>query len=275
MEWTDCSGRGASFKKTTQCPLRSRSRSPCRFSSAIPRPLPEPVDDKTVAEINAPGWLNGPFQSARDGKFEHKIISTTDTKLGSMFLFSHWLVFERSDIHCAYQPTFGPSAHDAVLRLRRPGEVRTYMVEPQFPKRADAKNAVCLASLAAGVGAYVRSVSGALETKTSPETKMLVLENIHPFLTTEYGKHWPNKLPEVFEYTKNRDGTHRLYVNSAERLCDAGDLYAPPACGCVLTLKLRGEPEEHEKRSWTVPADFCNRNDAKIAVATRVRAGRD
>jgi len=94
------------------------------------------------------------------------------------------------------------------------------MVE-RFPKRADAKDATCLASLAAGVGAYVRSVSGALETKISPETKMLVLENIHPFLTTEYGKHWPNKLPEMFEYTKNRDGMHRLYVNSAERLCDA------------------------------------------------------
>jgi len=58
-----------------------------------------------------------------------------------------------------------------------------------------------------------------------------------------------------------------LYLqNSAERLCDADVAYVPPACGCILTLKLTGEPEEHEKRSWTVPADFCNRNDAKIAV---------
>ena len=59
------------------------------FFEALPRPLPEPVDDKMVAEINAPGWLNGLLQSARGGKFEHKFIWTTDTKLGSMFFFSH------------------------------------------------------------------------------------------------------------------------------------------------------------------------------------------
>ena len=57
------------------------------FFEALPRPLPEPVDDKTVAEINAPGWLNTLIQSARGGKFEHKFIWTTDTKLGSMFMF--------------------------------------------------------------------------------------------------------------------------------------------------------------------------------------------
>jgi len=54
------------------------------FFEALPRPLPEPVDDKTVAEINAPGWLNGLIQSARGGKLEHKFIWTADTKLGSM-----------------------------------------------------------------------------------------------------------------------------------------------------------------------------------------------
>ena len=57
------------------------------FFEALPRPLPEPVDEKTVAEINAPGWLNSLIQSARGGKFELKFIWTTDTKLGSM-LFS-------------------------------------------------------------------------------------------------------------------------------------------------------------------------------------------
>lgn len=33
-----------------------------------------------------------------------------------------------------------------------------------------------------------------------------------------------------------------------------------------MTLKLTEQPEEHERRSWTVPADFRNRNDAKVAV---------
>ena len=86
------------------------------------------------------------------------------------------------------------------------------MVVPQFPKRADAKNAVCLAALAADVGAYVRAISAALEVKISPETKTLVYESILPLLNTEYAKFWPNKLPAMFEYTKDRDGTHDPFV---------------------------------------------------------------
>jgi hypothetical protein len=54
----------------------------------LPRPLPEPVDDKAVANINAPGWLNTLIQSAHGGKFEHKFIWTTDAKLGIMLHFS-------------------------------------------------------------------------------------------------------------------------------------------------------------------------------------------
>jgi hypothetical protein len=92
------------------------------------------------------------------------------------------------------------------LRLVRPGEVRTYLVDPQFPKRADAKNAVCLVALSAGVGAYVRSIAEALEIKVPPETRTLVFETILPLLTGEYAKFWPNKLPVMFEYTKDRDG---------------------------------------------------------------------
>jgi len=87
------------------------------------------------------------------------------------------------------------------------------MVEPQFPKRADAKNAVCLAALAAGVGSYVRAVSAALEAKISPETRTLVYESILPLLNTEYAKFWPNKLPpDMFEHTKDRDGKYEPFV---------------------------------------------------------------
>ncbi|KAI0262038.1 hypothetical protein BC834DRAFT_892735 [Gloeopeniophorella convolvens] len=184
------------------------------FFEALPRPFPEPVDDKTAIEINAPSWLNALVQSARGARFELKFIWTTDTKLGT---------------------------HGAVLRLARPGEVRTFMVDPQFPKRADAKSAVCLAALSASVGAYVRSIGEALETKVSPETRTLVHESILPLLLTEYAKFWPGKLPELFEYTKDRDG-----------------------CGCVLTLKLKEEPEEREKRSWSVPAEYRSKSDAKV-----------
>ena len=33
-----------------------------------------------------------------------------------------------------------------------------------------------------------------------------------------------------------------------------------------MTLKLKESPEEHENRSWTVPADYRSKNDAKVAV---------
>jgi hypothetical protein len=75
---------------------------------------------------------------------------------------------------------------DAVLLVSRPGEVRTYMVVPQFPKRADAKNAECLVALAAGVGDYVHAISAALESKISPETKTLVYESLLPLPNTKF-----------------------------------------------------------------------------------------
>lgn len=186
------------------------------FFEALPRPLPEAVDNKTVGEINAPGWLNMLIQSARGGKLALKFIWTTDTKLGT---------------------------HGAVLRLTRPGEVRTYMVDPQFAKRVDAKSAVCLTALAAGVGAYVRGIGEAVEAKISPEMRSRIFDCIFPLMLTEYGKFWPNRPPEMFEYTKDRD-----------------------ACGCLLRLKLTGKPEEREARTWTVPAEYRNKNDAKVAV---------
>jgi hypothetical protein len=70
----------------------------------------------------------------------------------------------------------------------------------------------------------------------------------------------------MFEHTKDRDGMHDHTICSSARRCHADDLYVSPANGCILTLKLDEEPEEHEKRSWEAPADFRNKNDAKVAV---------
>jgi hypothetical protein len=105
------------------------------------------------------------------------------------------------------------------------------MVEPQFPKRADAKNAVCLAALAAGIGAYVQAVNETLEAKISPETRTLVMESILPLLTTEYAKYWPNKPPEMFENTRDRDGMHDHIMSSSARQSHPDDLYGSQQMG--------------------------------------------
>jgi hypothetical protein len=72
------------------------------FFKALPCPLSEPVDDKTLTEINAPSWLNTLIQSAHGGKLEHKFICTNDTKLGSMsYSFSpfHFTLSNQSMTH--------------------------------------------------------------------------------------------------------------------------------------------------------------------------------
>lgn len=79
------------------------------FFEALPRPLPEAVDNKTVGEINAPGWLNMLIQSARGGKLALKFIWTTDTKLGSMWFiliqfFGQYILMHAGSAWCRVTP---------------------------------------------------------------------------------------------------------------------------------------------------------------------------
>jgi hypothetical protein len=48
------------------------------FYESLPRPFPEPVGDKTAAEVNAPAWLNNAIQSARGGKLSPSYVWVTD-----------------------------------------------------------------------------------------------------------------------------------------------------------------------------------------------------
>jgi hypothetical protein len=102
------------------------------------------------------------------------------------------------------------------------------MVDPQFAKRVDAKSAVCLTALAAGVGAYVRGIGEAVEAKISPEMRSRIFDCIFPLMLTEYGKFWPNRPPEMFEYTKDRDGVFVAPHLSHRRCLTAPSMRMPP-----------------------------------------------
>jgi hypothetical protein len=52
------------------------------FYEALPKPFPESLGEKAVAEINAPGWLNSLIQSARGGKLSTNFIWLTDGSIG-------------------------------------------------------------------------------------------------------------------------------------------------------------------------------------------------
>jgi hypothetical protein len=101
--------------------------------------------------------------------------------------------------------------HGCLLRLERPGETRSYLVDPKFLKRIDAKAAVCLQAMSQGVGDYIRSVGQALEHKVTPEMKTWANQHIFCTLGYEYHKVQPG-VPPRYEFQKDRDGKSQRNV---------------------------------------------------------------
>ncbi|KAI0357113.1 hypothetical protein OH77DRAFT_1519559 [Trametes cingulata] len=187
-----------------------------QFFDALPKPFPEQVPGQTAVDINGPAWLNTTIQSARGGKIVPNFVWTVDPKLGF---------------------------HGCLLRLERPGEVKSYLVDARFSKRAEAKAAVCLLAMSEGVGDYIRGVAKAVEEKLPAATRKHVTEVLTPLLNAEYRKvHGPGIQPQI-EYDMDVD-----------------------ACGATMVVELGPSPTPQQVRKYTVPAEYRNRNDAKLAV---------
>lgn len=91
------------------------------------------------------------------------------------------------------------------MRIERPGETRTYLVDPQFPKRSDARSAVCLLGMSQGVGDYIRGLKEEAENKLPPEKRRLANEKLLQALSYECSKVKPgNRL--IFLFSTERDG---------------------------------------------------------------------
>ena len=95
--------------------------------------------------------------------------------------------------------------HGCLLRLERPGETRSYLVDTRFYKRADAKAAVSLLAMSQGVGNYIREVGATVQAKISHHFKMLAHQHIYPRLSTECEKVRPGNRPIFIPFT-DRDG---------------------------------------------------------------------
>ena len=98
------------------------------------------------------------------------------------------------------------TVHGCVLRLARPGEVKSYLVDPVFPKRADSKNAVSLLAMTQGVGQWIRTVARECEEKMPPRLKEYITTRVVPMIHLEYSKIWPGRHPDIYTYTKDHDG---------------------------------------------------------------------
>jgi hypothetical protein len=69
--------------------------------------------------------------------------------------------------------------------LNRPGECRSYLVDPQFSSHKEARVAVSLLALYQGAAKYIREVGAAVEAKVSPEMRKFVLSVVLPALDAE------------------------------------------------------------------------------------------
>ncbi|PPR02679.1 hypothetical protein CVT24_002101 [Panaeolus cyanescens] len=185
------------------------------FYESLPKPFPEDFGDKNASEINAPAWLNTTLQTARGGRFNITFVPIMETI---------------------------KNLYGCILRLRRPEETQTYIVDPQFPRRSDAKPAVCFLAISQGVGDYIRKVKEELDNRISPERRKLANEKLYQILSAEAKKIRPGNLIE-YSYEQDRD-----------------------AFGCKLQtdISASGKPDIREYR---VPPEYRVKADAKAAVA--------
>ena len=105
------------------------------------------------------------------------------------------------------------AVHGCILKLDRPGEYKASLVDARFPKKSDAKAAVCLQAMSEGIGDYIRSIASALDNKVTPTMRSFSSSLVFPALTSGLSK-IDTALHPHFEYDKERDGWHSALSQS-------------------------------------------------------------
>ncbi|KAF8840465.1 hypothetical protein BDN67DRAFT_644579 [Paxillus ammoniavirescens] len=135
-----------------------------------------------------------------------------------------------------------PGLHGCVLKLDRPGDYRAYLVDARFPKRSDAKAAVSLQAMSHGVGNYIRTITSTVQEKVTPLMRSFSTNFIYPTLMAELSKIHLELHPH-FEFKKERD-----------------------AFGATLVVELSATATPEQVRIYTIPTDYRNKADAKVAA---------
>ncbi|KAF8064362.1 hypothetical protein FPV67DRAFT_218446 [Lyophyllum atratum] len=203
--------------------------------ATLPRPLPSDFDfgDKTATEIGASAMLNTWITKARGARL----------KVDYFWPFVQ--LSEKSTLT------------GCVLRIDRAGEVRSYLVEPVFANRRDARNAVSLLALSQGAGEYIRQIGLEVDNKISPRMRSLVDDQIYPMLgrkgageTHTWTFHMDRDaygctLVVAFEFGRYEYATEPEYRTKADAKLGAAILAAEH--GLIELLRFGGEP---------APADY-------------------
>ncbi|KAJ7034742.1 hypothetical protein C8F04DRAFT_560026 [Mycena alexandri] len=187
------------------------------FYESLPRPLEEDFGQKTAAEINGSGTL----------------ATLLATSTGSHFIPEFYHLETISGIMLV---------HGYLLRLRRPGECRSYLVEPRFGTHKIAKAAVTLLALSLGAGKWIREVTEAVKARITPQMRQFVISTVTPALAAETRRIGGKASAPHFEFYN--DGK---------------------AFGSKLQVNLK--PNGEDPREYVVPAEYNSKADAKVAVA--------
>jgi len=177
------------------------------FYEMFPQPFPENFGDKSAVEINAPSWLNTTIQGARGGKLSTNFIWTTNGTLwgGNLGCKRRCYLYCHADVDTEL-------VHGCLLRIERPQHSKSYLVDARFPKRADAKAAVCLQAMSQGVGDYIRAVGKEAEEKITPIMRRWANDLIFPLLGVECSKVKPGTHPR-YDFQKEKDGSVLFLMN--------------------------------------------------------------
>ena len=150
--------------------------------------------------------------------------------------------------------------HGCLLKVDRLGEYKAFIVDARFPKRSDAKAAVCLQAMSEGIGNYIRSIISVVDSKITPKMRSFSSSLVQPALNSALNK-IDTELHPRFEYNKERNGSRFplscLAVSSH---------YQHVAFGAALVVRLSTSPTSEQVRRYTVPNDYRNKADAKVAV---------
>ena len=119
--------------------------------------------------------------------------------------------------------------HGCLLKLDRPGEYKASLVDARFPKRSDAKAAVCLQAMSEGIGGYIRSIASAVENKITPAMRSFSSSLVSPALTSALSKVGTDLRPH-FEYDKERDGTYLSLAHVRRHFLTVNMQHLVPPC---------------------------------------------
>ena len=144
-------------------------------------------------------------------------------------------------------PTHSLTVHGCLLKLDRPGEYKASLVDARFPKRSDAKAAVCLQAMSEGIGDYIRSIASAVDNKITLTMRSFSSSLVFPALTSGLSK-IDTDLRSHLEYDKERDGRH----------------FSLLTCTCFLTVNT-----QHLAPPWLSHCRRCPRQSRSDGIPSQ------